>query len=175
MNIISIAGSLIDRLSVVIGAFIGSQIPQFMQLYTQRLSGHVEALHKLVIQLTEMASLSHKTLEQYIQKFKNSTDMDFIQQGDFMHGIVTRWQELHSALDHLTQSPIWLRPYYFFNDIERDIFHATLDSYQIGFNLSLEGLCYIGAGMFCGWVFYRLFLKLIKMFIRIGDLTTILR
>lgn len=161
MKIFSFVGSLIDRLCVVAGAFIGSQVPQFMQQYTQRLAGHVEALQKLIHQLHQIASLSQKTLEQYIQKFVDSGDPDFIQQGDFMQGILNRWQELHLALNNLTQSSIWLRPYYFLKDLQPDIAHSTLSSYQPGLSLTIEGLCYAGAGMILSWALYQIVSKFI--------------
>ncbi len=104
MRVFSFLGNLIDRLFVVAGAFIGSQIPQFMQQYTQRLAGNVDALQKLINQLRQIAFFSKKNLEQYIQKFRENLDPDVTQQGDFMQGIVTRWQELHQYLEQLTQS-----------------------------------------------------------------------
>lgn len=159
MKVFSFIGNLFDRLCVVAGAFIGSQIPQFMQQYTQRLAGHVEALQKLINQLRHMSSFSNKTLEQYIQKFKDSPDPDFVRQGDFMQGILTRWAELQQALDHLTQSSMWWRPYYFLKDLQPDIAHSTLASFQPGFNLTIEGLCYAGTGMILGWVFYQITTK----------------
>lgn len=162
MKIFSFIGSLIDRLSIVAGAFIGSQVPQFMQQYTQRLAGHVDSLQKLLNQLHQMASFSQKTLNQYIQKFKDSADPDFMRQGDFMQGIVTRWEGLHQALEHLMKSPFWLRPYYFVKDLQPDIARATFDSYQPGFNLTIEGLCYAGGGMILGWALFRMISKIMS-------------
>lgn len=159
MKFFSFIGSLIDRLFVVAGAFIGSQIPLFMQQYRQRLAGHVDALQKLINQLHQIASISQKNLDQYIQKFKENSDPDFNRQGDFMQGIVVRLQELQQALEHLTQSPFWLRPYYFFKDIQSDIAQSTLDSFQAGFNLTVEGLCYAGGGMILGWALYQMISK----------------
>lgn len=161
MPIFSFFGSLLDRLFIVAGAFIGSQIPQFMQQYTQRLAGNVEALQKLIGQLNHMASLSQKTLEKYIQKFKISEDPDFVQQGDFMQGILNRWEELHEALVHLNQSSIWVRPYYFLKDLQADIAHSTISSFHPGLSLTLEGLCYAGIGMILGWIFYQILSKII--------------
>ena len=161
MKIFSFIGNVLDRLCIVAGAFIGSQIPQFMQQYTQRLAGHVEALQKLIDQMRQIASFSNKTLEQYIEKFKESSDLDFSRQGDFMQGIVTRWQELHQALNHLTQSSIWLHPYYFLKDLQPDIAHSTLASFQPGLSLTIEGLCYAGIGMILGWIFYQTLSQLI--------------
>ncbi len=159
MKVFSFIGNLLDRLCVVIGAFIGSQIPQFMQQYTQRLAGHVEALQKMIHQLREISSLSHKTLEQYIQKFQDSPDPEFVLQGDFMQGILNRWAELQQALDHLTQSSMWVRPYYFLKDLQPDIAHSTFASFQPGVNLTIEGLSYAGVGMILGWIFYQIMSK----------------
>lgn len=159
MKFFSFIGSLIDRLCVVFGAFIGSQIPMFMQQYIQRLAGHVDALQKLINQLHQIASISQKNLNQYIQKFIESSDPDFNRQGDFMQGIVVRLQELQLALEHITQNPFWLRPYYFLKDLQPDIARSTLDSFQPGFNLTIEGLCYAGGGMIFGWAFYQIISK----------------
>lgn len=165
----SFIGNLIDRLCVVAGAFIGSQIPQFMHQYTQRLAGHEEALQKLITQLRQIASLSHKTLEQYIQKFFDSGDPDFIQQGDFMQGILHRSQELHIALTHLTQSSPWLRPYYFLKDLQPDIAHSTFASFQPGLSLTLEGLFYGGVGMIVGWLFFQIVSKIFAVGVACGS------
>ena len=159
MKFFPFIGSLMDRLSIVAGAFIGSQIPQFMQQYKQRLAGHVDALQKIIHQLRQIASFSQKSLEEYIQKFRESADSDFARQGDFMQGILTRWQELHQTLEHLTQSPFWLQPYYFLKDFQADIARSTLDSFQPGLNLTVEGICYAGVGMITGWFFYQMISK----------------
>lgn len=159
MKIFSFINNLLDRLFVVAGAFLGSQIPQFIQQYTQRLAGNVDALQKLLTQLRNIALFSSKSLEQYIQKFRDSSDPDFISQADFMQGILMRWQDLHQTLDHLTQSSIWLRPYYFLKDLQPDVAHSTLESFQPGLSLTIEGLCYAGVGMILGWAFYQLISK----------------
>jgi hypothetical protein len=65
----------------VIGAFVASQIPEFIQQYTQRLAGHVNELYRLLNQMRQVASYSNKTLDQYIQKFITSSDPDFARQG----------------------------------------------------------------------------------------------
>ena len=162
MRLFLSVGSILDRLCIVAGAFFGSQCPPFMQQYTQRLAGHVAELQQLLDQLRQAAALSHKTLDQYILKFISSTDPDFAQQGKFMQGIFHRWEELNQALVHLNQSSVWMRPYAFFRDIQTDIVQSTMSVFQPGMNLSLEGLCYAGMGMFFGWVSFRLVSKVIR-------------
>ncbi len=50
-------GSLIDRIFVVVGAFIFSQAPQFFSLYSQRLGGHVA---ELTLQIRAMEKVAEK-------------------------------------------------------------------------------------------------------------------
>jgi hypothetical protein len=159
MRLLPSVGSLFDRLCIIAGAFLGSQIPQFMLQYSQRLAGHVAELQKLLNQLRQAASLSHKTLDQYILKFMASTDPDFAHQGQFMQGIVQRWDALNNALVHLNESSVWVRPFAFVKDIQPDIAQSTLASFQPGINFSLEGLCYAGLGLFLGWLFFQLISK----------------
>jgi hypothetical protein len=148
--------SVLDRLCVIVGAFVGSQIPQFMQQYSQRLAGHVDELQHLLDNLRQLAAHSDKTLEQYIQKFVTNADPDFARQGHFMQHLMGRWQELEHALYHLTHSSIWARPYVFLKELQADIAQATLFSFQPGISLNLEGLCYAGGGVLIGLAFYHL-------------------
>ena len=163
MKMMHFIGSLLDRLCVILGAFIGSQIPQFMQQYSQRLAGHVDELHHLLNNLRQLATHSDKTLEQYIQKFATNADPDFAHQGEFMQQLVGRWQELEHALYHLVHSSIWARPYFFLKDLQTDIAQATLLSFQPGISLNLEGLCYAGAGVLIGLAFYHLVEKCVRI------------
>lgn len=156
MKVIYSISSLLDRFFVVAGAFIASQIPEFIQQYMQRLSGHVNELHRLLNQTRQVASYSNKTLEQYIQKFQSSSDPDFARQGEFLEGMVERWEELNQTLIHLTHSSAWIRPYVFLKELQSDIAHSTFLSFQPGINLSMEGLCYAGVGIVLGWAFFQL-------------------
>lgn len=157
-------GKIIDRLCIVAGAFLGSQIPQFMQQYTQRLAGHVAELHHLLEQLRKTASNSQKSLDQYVQKFVSSPDADFASQGAFMQGILQRWDELNQALVQLSQSPAWTRPFVFFKELQPDIAQSTFATFQPGINLNLEGLCYAGIGILIGWAFFQLISKCFSAF-----------
>ena len=161
MKLLPSFGSLLDRLCVVAGAFVGSQIPEFMQQYTQRLSGHVDELHRLLNQMRQVAAYSNKSLEQYIDKFVSNSDPDFTHQGEFMQGMLSRWEELHQALFHITNSSLWARPYVFLKEFQYDIAHSTINSFQPGINLSVEGLCYAGGGILIGWAFYQVMSKCI--------------
>lgn len=160
MKFFGIIKGLFDRLFIIIGAFFGSQIPEFMSQYTQRLSGHESELRQLITKLTQIAALSDKNLDQYISKFVASTDPDFAAQGDFMKGVLSRWQDLNITLHSLTESTMWTRPYYFFKYMNYPIADSTYQSFQPGINLTVEGLCYTGLGIFLAFVIYQVMTKL---------------
>jgi hypothetical protein len=163
MKLIQLMNGLLDRLFVVAGAFIGSQIPSFMHQYTQRLAGHVEELNHLLEDLRKVASYSHKTLDQYIEKFMSSTDLDFSRQGEFMQNIVVRWEDLSQSLNHLLQSTIWNRPYVFLSHVNYDIAKETFYSFQPGLALTGEGMYYTGIGLAMGYIFYQILAKLLRV------------
>ncbi len=160
MKLFGIVKGLMDRIFMLLGAVVGSQFPEFMQQYTQRLSGHAAELSQLIAKLTEMASLSNKTLDQYIYKFLSSPDPDFINQGEFMKAVVNRWQELNVSLHSLADATLWNKPYYFFKYMNYPIADTTMHSFKPGINLTVEGLCYAILGMVCAYVLYQLVIKL---------------
>lgn len=156
MKILRFLSGLLDRLFVVAGAFMGSQIPQFIHQYMQRLAGHVDELNYLIGNIRQLASHSNKTLEQYIDKFLSNGDPDFVQQGQFMQTVVGRWQDLSQTLAQLNDSSFWTRPYVFVSSLNPDIAKATFYSFVPGISLSIEGLYYTGLGLIFGYCVYHL-------------------
>lgn len=162
MKFWQILDKFLDRFFVVLGAFLGSQIPEFLQQYVQRLAGHVDELKYIIDQLSQLASASNKSLEQYIQKFVHSSDLDFVKQGEFMQALVTRWQNLNDSLRSLAQSSYFERPFVFLKEMNYPIAQETFYSYQAGINLTLEGLGYTAIGIIVGILLYQLISKIFK-------------
>lgn len=154
---------LFDRLFVVLGALMGSQVPEFIQQYTQRLGGHVDELSHLLSMMKQSAALSNKSLENYIQKFMSNGDPDFVLQGKFMSSILSRWEQLTHSLYSLMESSIWAKPYVFFVNVDSEIFASTVKSYHPGFALTVEGLLYAALGAVISCSLYHGVLKLFKM------------
>jgi hypothetical protein len=153
---------LLDRIFVVAGAFLGSQIPAFLQQYMQRLAGHVEELNHQIAELQKIASYSGKSLDTYIQKFLASSDPDFFLQGEFMQTTVLRLQTLSQTLHDLKLSSIFMRPYIFLKEIQYPIAHSTYNDFQPSLNLNIESLSYTVLGILLGYVFYQTLAKLIS-------------
>jgi hypothetical protein len=156
-------GWFFDRFFVVLGAFMGSQIPEFMQQYTQRLGGHVDELSHLLKMVKQSAALSNKNMETYIQKFMTQGDPDFVHQGEFMSSLLSRWEQLSNSLARVMESSIWAKPYVFFTNVDGEIFTSTAKSFQSGFALTIEGVVYTAFGAIITLLIYHGVIKIFKM------------
>ncbi len=152
--------ALIDRLILISGVLLGAQIPLFMQQYIQRLAGHVSELNHFIANLNALAAQSHKTLHQYIEKFELSIDSDFAAQGAFLSATLKRQMMLDQALQSLLAAPFWQKPYYFLTSLQYEIAKATLEIFQPGLSLTLEGASYmvLGGLITLGFYYFLLYL-----------------
>lgn len=162
MGISKMFNGLFDRLCVVAGAFIGSQIPSFMQQYIQRLSGHIEELKIQINAWRHLASVSGKGLSEYISKFTTHSDIDFSQHGELMQSMINRLDDFVKALNAYQTSGILERPFAFLAHVKGEIFDGTLHAFVPQLTLTAEGGCYAVAGMLCGYLFFNIFAKLIQ-------------
>jgi hypothetical protein len=162
--------ALLDRIFVVMGAFIFSQIPIFMQQYRMQLTGHVAELRLQVGLMQQVALSTGKTLEQFIQKFTQSSDADFAGQGEIMNGMVSRLQTLSDGLTALNTASVFTRPYEFLIHYQPDIGKATLEIFEMGIAFTYEGLVYALIGIIVGYFLYHiirsLFSKVKRTFLK---------
>lgn len=157
---------ILDRLCVVLGAFLFALFPVFIQQYQHQLIGHVNELQWQIDTMSGSATKSGKNLDQYIQKFIDHPDQDFSNQGDTMRLILNRWNKLSKALSKLQKASILTRPIVFISFLQWDIFKSTAKNFQPGVSFTLEGLFYIFLGMISGYVFFHLLEFLGKQMLR---------
>lgn len=132
-------------------AALFSQWPLYMQEYQQRLSGHVDELRYQLDALQKIAHQSDKTLQEYIAKFITSGDSDFAKQGAFIKAMQHRYTKLSDALHQLQDATVFSKPFLFLNHLDLEVGRAALYNFTPGLLLTLEGLCYIAAGMAIGF------------------------
>jgi hypothetical protein len=153
-------GGLIDRIFAVAGALAFSQIPLFMQQYQLHLSGHVAELQMQVQAMRNSAALTGKSLEQYIMKFLNSSDLDFKNQGDLMRAMIQRYENLAEGYNALQNATAYAKPFLFIQYFDRDIAQATWPAFQMGFSFNLEGAAYVLMGIVFGLITYWILRKM---------------
>lgn len=146
---------LIDRCFSVAGAVIFAQAPQFYEQYQQRLEGHLSELKLQMNFMNEAAEQSGKSLQEYIDKFLSSTDVDFSRQGILLQKMSDRYQEMNQSLDSLHDTTPWTRPFVFLSNLEGSVAEGVVENFKIGIPLSLEGLVYALVGVIFGFsIFY---------------------
>lgn len=147
-------GGLIDRVFAVTGAFAFSQLPLFMQQYQQQLLGHVSELQLQLDAMKNAAALSGKSLEQYVIKFINSGDLDFVHQGELMNNMIHRYDTLLKGYNSLHEAPVYGKPFYFIHYFDADIARATWSTFEFGFAFSVDSLVYATFGILTGILLY---------------------
>lgn len=147
--------TILDRFSAVLGALLFSQLPQFFFQYQMRLGGHVEELEQQVKMIRLTAEANGKSLSEYIQKFLQSQDIDFITQGHLLENMVNRLRALQNAIQTLQESSVVSKPIEFFVHFQKDIAAATFKEFIPGFNFTTEEIFYIFIGVVFGICLYR--------------------
>lgn len=160
--------ALIDRGFAVAGALLFLQIPLFMQDYTLQLSGREAELRYQVNAMQQVASQTGKTIHEYIQKFLQSGDQDFTNQGVIMQDIVNRLHAFTEALQALQNNAAFTRPYVFISHLDYEIAASTWSSFEFGISLTMEGGAYALAGLCFGFVVYFILRKGFQLFRKKG-------
>jgi hypothetical protein len=153
---------LFDRVFAVIGAVVLLQAPQFFQQYSQRLSGHIDELKFHINAIQRIADKNGKGILEYIEKFLEQTDHDFISQGKMMQTMLDRHAELTNALLALKSATPFTRPYYFAKNFHLNITQATFQDFQPGLMLTIEGIFYAIFGLVIGVCIYHILLFILS-------------
>lgn len=138
---------MVDKLVAVAGALLFSQAPMFIHQYMQGLSGHVAEIKLQIDSLRAVSASSGKTLSEYIAKFIDNPDPDFVAQGKWMGDLLDRYTNLSSSLTALQETSLWTRPLLFIRHCYLDIVDQTYREFTPGLPFSAEGFAYALGGM----------------------------
>jgi hypothetical protein len=150
----------LDRLSTIAGALILSQLPQYLQQYTQRLGGHADETRLQVEQLHALAAHSGKSLAQYIHKFMVNNDLDFARHGEWMQQLVDRHARLSMAWESMLNATPLTRLYAYLAHLQSDVAKATLAFFQPALPLTVEAGVYALIGAALGFMTFRFLSRL---------------
>lgn len=154
---------LFDRVFAVVGALVCAQAPMFIQQYSQQLSGRVAELKLQVGAIAGAAAQGQKSVPQYIQRFIDSGDQDFILQGELMERMTLRYGNLSEALEDLNTTSIWAKPFVFIRDFNWDIASITFTDFQPGLPFTLEGLVYALIGIGIGYGLFSVIIAFVRL------------
>jgi hypothetical protein len=152
---VKVMDSLLDRMVAVLGAVGGSQLPGFIQHYTQRLGGHVAEAERNMASWQEIANgITQGDVAELANIYLLSTNPEVIAAGSKCAADLTRAAELREALAALQDASVWGRPFAFLGNFDREIAEATLASFSPNVPLDLEGIVYAACGLVMGIVIY---------------------
>lgn len=146
---------IVDRCFAAASAIVFLQAPQFIRDYTQVLHGHLAEVSWQVNQIQKLASKSHSSINDLIQKYLSHSDPDISFQGNFVEMLIQREQEYNHAFQALSHANPLQKPFVFLKSFQWDLFKETLNLFTPGLPLSLEGLIWAFLGLIAGYLLFR--------------------
>ena len=131
--------TLIDRCLFTLFFILGIQLPEFMQQYMQRLSGHLHEAHYQLGQFQAIADNQFQgNLLALIERYQSNGDEVFRQTGHMVENLMQRIEGFNLSLNHLQQGDYLNRLYYFITEIDPELAAATLEQYQLAVPLDID-------------------------------------
>ena len=138
-------------------AALFAQAPVFVDQYLMRLEGHLAESHLQIDAYARAAADGNKSLDQYIQKFLEQWDADFLAQGRIMRSAVNRNAFLTSACEALRSANPLVRPIVFVRYLDREILAETWSGFMPGLLLDTNLVLWALVGfVFGGTALYGL-------------------
>ncbi len=143
---------MISRLFVCIVLLAFSQLPVFVDQYMIRLDGHLAESNRQVAAFQEAASVGGRTLDEYIAKFLEQVDRDFVVQGTLMQAAVERNRFLAAASSALHAATPLVRPAVCIRYVDSLIVVDAWNSFAPGVALTLDVGLWALIGLVVGWI-----------------------
>jgi len=133
--------SLVDRCIFTLAFITGVQFPEFIQQYSQRLSGH---LNEALQQLTQFQLIADRHFEgnlvEMIDKYSLNSEPSISETGSLIVDTVDRVNSLQTQLVSLEQADYFKRLYAFMTEYDLPMAQATLEQYQLAVPLDFMSL-----------------------------------
>lgn len=133
--------NLIDRCLFTCVFILGVQLPEFIQQYSQRLSGH---LNEALMQLNEFQLIANRhfegNLSNMIDKYLINSEPSIKETANIIVNTSNRVSDLQTHLFNLEEAEYIKRLYYFINDYNASMAQATFQQFQLAIPLNLSAL-----------------------------------
>jgi hypothetical protein len=129
-----------------------SQFPEYAQQYTQRLGGAVDELRVITAEFDSAATAAGLTREAALARYASVND-DFIAgRGMSMAETFRRYDALTVALGEIEGASGWERFTLLPKFLDSDIGERTMQNFQPGVPVTMEGFAYAGGGFLLGYL-----------------------
>ena len=143
------------------GAASLSQFPEFSQQYTQRLSGAVDELTRVVDDFDRSAKAEGMTREVALKSMRGS---DFVERRrQDMTNTIARKAQLEADLAALRDAGPFTRAYQATHIDDMEIARRAAQDFKPALPLTFEGLTFAGVGLFAGTILMGLILWALRL------------
>ncbi|WP_426370125.1 DUF2937 family protein [Pseudocolwellia sp. HL-MZ7] len=136
-----ILSTLFDRCLFTSTFIIGLQLPEFIQQYSQRLSGH---LNEALLQLSDYQLIADRhfdgKLSLMVDKYLTNSEPSINETGNIISKVSDRVTDLQGHLSNLQDVEYIKRVFYFVTEFDESMAQATIQQYQLAIPLSLPAL-----------------------------------
>lgn len=138
---LSIINSIIDRCFFTITFILGVQLPEFIQQYQQRLSGH---LNEAKLQLAQFETIAQQhfdgSLITMINRYKSNSEASIVNTGELIERLTQRVQYLTNHLEQITSTGYLNQIYLFIRHLDQQIAIATAEQFSMAIPLELHAI-----------------------------------
>jgi hypothetical protein len=141
--------NILDRLLLLGAVLLSTQVPHFMDQYTQRIGGHYETEQAYLERFQGIADeFFSGDLQLMVQEFKASQQGSIVRMGELIEGSIERTAALQQALSVLRGDNFLQKLAYFAATPDREVAKGTAMDFQPGMPFSLEAiLCGASGGL----------------------------
>jgi hypothetical protein len=141
--------NILDRILLLAAVLLSTQLPHFMDQYTQRIGGHYETEQAYLERFQDIADeFFGGDLSLMVQEFKASQQGSIVRMGELIEGSLQRTAALQQALSVLRGESFLQKLGYLATTPDRTVVEGTLGDFQPGMPFSLEAvLCGASGGI----------------------------
>lgn len=136
---------------VLTGAITGSQVPSFVDAYTQRLGGALDEARATLAGFERAAASAGLTFDDYRQRLTGNPDVAFRKTGEAIDRLARRVEALDALERELAEAGPWQRPWVVARSHDRQILERAYAQWHPGLTLDPRWGA-IGLGL--GWLLH---------------------
>jgi len=164
---LKVISGVFDRCLFTLTFILGLQLPEFIQQYSQRLSGH---LNEASSQLSEYQLIADRhfggSLTSMINKYLINSEQSIKETANIINLTSTRVTDLQNHLLNIQEAEYAKRVYYFVTQFDQSMVQATIEQYQLAIPLSLPALITGALFALCIVIIIHLFIKIFTLIFR---------
>jgi hypothetical protein len=138
---LALMNNILDRCFFTITFILGVQLPEFMQQYQQRLSGHLNEAQLQLAQFQDIAQQHFEgSLTTMITRYKGNSEASIINTGELIERLSIRVEYLNAHLEQIKATDYLASVYQFIWHLDKQIAVATSEDFSMAIPLELHAI-----------------------------------